>query len=766
MRLRRCEGWRRAALALTLLGAAAAQAQPAPRLIEVWLNGQRVDTYAPLMEEAGAWYAPRSALDQWRLRPGDPPRWIDGAPHHRLDSWHPRHDVATQRLVLDAPVADFEPQRVTLDGGAAAGAPLIEPLPGMALDHTTYVETDRGASRRATLLDLRAFGWGTGGLLRHSGVVRGGADLLNLPRWQRLDTSWTQADPDGLRRTTVGDTITCGGELAPPLRFAGVQHGTDFALRPDLVTQPLPAVQGSAQVPSGVDLLVNGRAAGSASVGPGRYALDTLPGVTGAGEIRVVQRDVLGIEQVRTVPYYVSPRLLRPGLSDGCAEAGVLRRGYATPADGYRDAFVAGALRHGLRDNLTVLARAEAGARARTLSAGLHWVPARLGVLSAQLASSQTEGVGAGGRTLLGFERIERRGTFNLTLETSSAGFRLLDGSALPRQRVAAFAGTSLGQTTVSGGAIWQRDAQDRRSTVLTAGLQRRLDAHWHAGATVFRRDGQTSVAVLFTRALDTRTTVAVRAQGGDQPGLTAQAQRNEPSAGGLGWRLQGGSEALQGLAGVSWLGNAGRVELQAARWRDDPRTQWRATAQGGVLWFGGAPVFGRPLGDSAAARVEVDGLPGVGVQLNHRDVAVTDARGHAWIWGLLPWQDNAVGIGADVLPLEVAVTVPVVKVRAPAQTAVRVRFPARRTRSALLVVNRPDGAPVAAGSRATRLGDDGDPGAPFAQGGQVWIADAAVRNRLRIEGPQGLCHLAFHLPEDVPMATIGPLTCTAEVPE
>ncbi|MBL0919855.1 MAG: fimbrial biogenesis outer membrane usher protein [Hydrogenophaga sp.] len=772
--MRRLNNHRRRLFSLlpALLGAAAlAHAQPAPRLIEVWLNGQRVDTFAPLMEDAGQWYAPAVQLSQWRLRTPDAPRFIDGTPHHSLQSWQPRLDVAAQRLVLDAPVADFLTQRVQIDGVPVAGAPVIEPLPGVALDYTSNLESDRGVSRHATLLDLRAFGWSTGGLLRASGVLRGGVEAMGMPRWQRLDTAWTQADPDGLRRGTVGDTITCSGELAPALRFAGVQYGTDFALRPDLVTQPLPAVQGSAQVPSGVDLLVNGRPAGSASVGPGRYTLDTLPGVTGAGEIRVVQRDVLGQETVQTVPYYVSPRLLRPGLMDACGEAGVLRRGYATAADNYRDGFVAGTVRRGIGEGLTVLARAEVGQHARTLHTGVHWVPARVGVLSAQFATSQTDGVGRGQRTQIGFERIERRGTLNLTVENNGANFRLLDGSALPRQRVAAFAGTSIGQTTVSGGAIRQRDAMGQRSDIFTASLQRRVGAHWHAGVNLFRRESNSSVAVLFTRALDTQTSVAVRAQAGDQAGLSAQAQRNEPTAGGLGWRLQGGSETLRALAGVSYLGDAGRVELQAARWRDDPSTHWRATAQGGVMWFGGAPVIGRPLGDTAAARVELEDLPGVGVQLNHREVAVTDARGHAWVWGLLPWQDNTVGIAADVLPLDVAITVPELSVRPPAQTAVRVRFPAHRTRSALLVVQRPGGEFIAPGSRALLLNEQGETteapeaGAPFAHGGQVWIGNARAQNILRIDGPLGVCHVRFAVPDAVPMATIGPLTCTLEIP-
>lgn len=770
MRRPRIDALRAGALPLALW-AAAVHAQPAPRLIEVWLNGQRVDSFAPLMEDAGRWYASAATLAQWRLRPSDVPRFIDGVPHHGLSDWQPVLDAAAQRLVLDAPGADFLPLRLQVDGVPAAGAPVIEPLPGLALDYAAHLERDGGRQRHATLLDLRGFGWSTGGLLRASGVLRGSADTQAQPRWQRLDTAWTHADPEGLRRTTVGDAITCGGELAPALRFAGVQHATDFALRPDVVTQPLPAVHGSAQVPSGVDLLVNGRAAGSANVGPGRYTLDTLPGVTGAGEIRVVQRDVLGAEQVQTVPYYVSPRLLRPGLTDACAEAGVLRRGYASADDRHDGGFVAGALRRGLRDDLTLLARAELGQHTRAWHAALHWVPARLGVLSGHIAVSQTEGVGTGRRALIGFERVGPGGTFNASTEHHDARYRLLDGSAQARQRHAVFAGTTLGQTTLSAGAVWQRDASDRRTRLLTASVQRRIGPHWHAGLSVFRREGRASAALLFTRALDPQTSVALRAQSsteaGTPVGLSAQAQRNEPAAGGLGWRLQGGNEALRGLVGMSWLGEAGRVELQAAHWRDDPSTHWRASAQGGVLWFGGAPVAGRPIGHSAAARVELDGLPGVGVQLNHRDAAVTDARGHAWVWGLLPWQDNTVGIAADVLPLDVALGVPTIAVRAPAQTAVRVRFPATRTRSALLSVKRPDGAWVAPGSRALRSGDDGPSGeragAPFAHGGQVWLADVAAQNRLRIEGPQGVCHLQFVVPDGVPQVTLGPLTCTLE---
>ncbi|WP_322470551.1 fimbria/pilus outer membrane usher protein [Hydrogenophaga sp. SNF1] len=761
--------WRRVEallLAIGLCGALTpARAEPAPRLLEVWLNGERVDGFAPLMEDDGRWYATAETLARWRLRPADPPRTIAGVAHHGLQNWSPRFDKAQQRLALQAPPEQFLAQRLRLDGRSDSEAPLMEPLPGLAMDYSVNAERSGGQSSTAALLDLRGFGWSTGGLARASGVLRAGANPAGLPRWQRLDTSLQHSDPNGLWRASLGDAITCGGELAPALRFAGAQYGTDFSLRPDLVTQPLPSVSGSAQVPSGVDLLIDNRPAGSAQVGPGNYTLDQLPGVTGAGEIRVVQRDLLGVERVQVVPYYSSPRLLRQGLSEHCAEAGVLRRGYASASDTYGGGFIAGSLRHGLSDTLTLLGRAEAGQAVRAVHLGAHWVVAGAGVLSLQLGRSQADGTGAGQRTAIGFERVARAGSLSATIDTAGTGFRSLDGSRLPQRRTTLFAGTSIGQTSLSAGLVWQRGAQGQDTRVLTAGLQRRLGAHWHAGLSLYRRDGQFSAALLLTRALSPDTTLAARAQAGADAGLTVQAQRSEPDAGGLGWRLQGGSDALSALAGVSWLGQLGRVEAQATKWRHDPEAHLRVAAQGGVLWIGGQPMLGRTIGEAAAARVEIEGMGGVGVRLNHRDTAVTDAKGQAWVWGLQPWQENTLGVAADVLPLDVVLGVPELQVRPPAQTVVRVRFPARRTRSALVSVRLPDGSPVPPGARAYRApggAPAGDEGAPFAHGGQVWLTDLDDFNTLRVEGPQGLCRVSFALaPTQGAAATLGPFTCT-----
>ncbi|PZO20289.1 MAG: hypothetical protein DCF26_03800 [Burkholderiales bacterium] len=755
--------------AALLIGSGQGLAAHQVRLLDVWINGQSADANAFIVEEDGRFFASAQAMAAWRLKPVDLARSIDGVPHHGLYAWRPQLRASTQRLELSAGSAAFTGQVLNMAGSAQASAALSENSLGLALDYTLNMDRysqDNQASQSSAYLDLRAFGLPGQGGLRHSGVLQLGALPGNDPRFRRLDTAWYRADPDTLWRTTVGDTLSCGGELAPTLRFAGVQVRSDFGLQPEQVYHPLPSVQGSAQVPSGIDLLINDRPAGSVAVGSGPFSLDTLPTVTGAGEIRIVQRDLQGIEQVRSVPYYTSPRLLRSGLTDSCFEAGALRLNYGLPSDRYAERFAAVSVRHGWSNTLTAQARVETSELVRSLRVGGHWIPSQWAVLSAQSAFSQTDGVGSGHSLRLGMERITRQYHLSASIESADDNFRQLDGSRAPSRRTALFGGWTLGQTSWSAGGIWQIGATGVRTRVLTASMQRRVGADWHMGLSALQRERRWSLAVMLTRQLDTDTTVAVLAQGGREDALTVQAQRYEPATGGQGWRVQGSTGQARALGAWSHLGDAGRVELQAARLAGSNDTAVRATASGDVIWLGGMPVLGRSLGEGVAAQIEVEGMPGVGVQLNHRDVAVTDQHGRAWLYGLQPWEDNVIGISAEALPMDMLLSFPEMRLRPRAQSVVQAKFPARRSRSVLLEVLRPDGEPVAAGSRARRTDEAPGSGAPFAQDGKVFLNDVQDVNRIRIEGPQGVCHLLFQAPDAaIIQPEIGPLTCQEHPP-
>lgn len=85
----------------------------------------------------------------------------------------------------------------------------------------------------------------------------------------------------------------------------GVQVRSDFSMRPDLVTFPLPTVTGSTAVPSTLSVLTDGNLVASSQVGAGPFEVPQLPVTTGAGEITMTVTNALG-QQV-TDPSVVAP---------------------------------------------------------------------------------------------------------------------------------------------------------------------------------------------------------------------------------------------------------------------------------------------------------------------------------------------------------------------------------------------------------------------------------------------------------------------------
>ena len=126
----------------------------------------------------------------------------------------------------------------------------------------------------------------------------------------------------------VGDAISGGLAWTRPVRLGGVQVQKNFAARPDLITLPLPALAGSAAVPSSVDVWINAQKLRSVDGVEGRFQVTDVPVVTGGAEAVVVVRDATGREVSTRSAFYVTPNMLRAGLYDFSLEAGAPRIGY------------------------------------------------------------------------------------------------------------------------------------------------------------------------------------------------------------------------------------------------------------------------------------------------------------------------------------------------------------------------------------------------------------------------------------------------------
>src|SRR5262249_29644408 len=128
----------------------------------------------------------------------------------------------------------------------------------------------------------------------------------------------------------------------------------------------------------------------SQPVSAGPYQINNLPLLTGCGTARVVMQDAAGREVEASLPYFVSPTLLRQGLTDYTLEAGFPRLNYATESNDYLGKPVAsGGVRHGVFDWLTLEGHGEAGAGVLNAGAGAITSLASWGVISVAASASR-----------------------------------------------------------------------------------------------------------------------------------------------------------------------------------------------------------------------------------------------------------------------------------------------------------------------------------------------------------------------------------------
>ncbi len=98
----------------------------------------------------------------------------------------------------------------------------------------------------------------------------------------------------------------------------------------------MPSLQGSARVPSTVDLYINGVNIYNQRLALVDYNLLMGAQIQQAGNAQIVVEDVLGNRSVQSFPIMVTNRLLRSGLNEYSVAAGKLRYNYNVDSSDYR----------------------------------------------------------------------------------------------------------------------------------------------------------------------------------------------------------------------------------------------------------------------------------------------------------------------------------------------------------------------------------------------------------------------------------------------
>ncbi|NMZ51888.1 fimbria/pilus outer membrane usher protein [Pseudomonas poae] len=719
-------------------------------------------------QRAGQLFVPASALQEVGMTlPGD---FGTRVPLDTVPGLHSDYDSTGQRLLLDVPPSWLQEQFI----GNRNTYPRTQAMSsfGALLNYDVYFnDTDEGGSYLAAWNEVRLFdNWGT---LSTTGQFRqtlaGGISASTLNNgYRRYDTTWRFSDDERLLTYEAGDVISGSLPWSSSVRLGGVQLSRDFAVRPDLVTYPLPQFAGEAAVPSSVDLFINGYKSESALLQPGPYTLTNIPFINGAGEAVVVTTDALGRQVSTTVPFYVTSTLLQQGLTDFSVAAGTLRRDYALRDFGYGSGVASGTFRYGYSDNVTLESHAEASSNLSLGGLGGNLRLGNFGVLNTAISQSRFDGRSGQQLSLgyqynstrysLSYQRVERRDDYaDLTLvDTPYASLSKRSEQVTLSLNLQRFGSLGVGYFDVQA-------ADDSRTRLLNLSWSKPLwrNTSFYLSANREIGDRNWAMQAQLVIPFDLNGSLAVSTER-SKDGASRQRLNYSsavPSEGGVGYNLgyaQGDGPTYR-QADLTWRLQS--VQLQAGVYgSSDAETRW-ADASGSLVWMGGN-VFAANRINDAFVVVSTQGFAGIPVRYENQLVGQTDRHGHL----LVPWSSAYYRAKYEIDPLNLPPNIQSENVEQ--RVSVRrgsgylLEFPLRRVLAASIILVDRQHQELPLGSLVVH--EQSNTQAVVGWDGLVYLENLSAHNTLQVTLGEGQsCQAAFDIDEqqqDVPL--IGPLVC------
>jgi outer membrane usher protein len=758
--------------------------------LEVVVNGHPTGLVGQFTERNGKLFATPADLRTIGLKTPKSVALDDATPIplSELPGIKTKLEEQTQRLDITADARSLIPTKLGVSGVVETGAPGRSPY-GMVLDYDTVATRSAGTITGGVMTDWRLAG--PYGVLSSTGLTSFTPPERGEGLFARLDTTWTYSDPANISRYRLGDVITGGLGWTRPVRLGGVQWTTDFTLRPDLVTFPIPSLSGFTKVPSSVDILVNGVRQISQNVPPGPFQVAQPPIITGAGEVSVAVTNALGQQTTTTVPFYASNQLLKVGLSSYSFELGAVRQNYGDPRTDYGQGAGMATFSRGITDWLTLDAHAEAmddlgmlgvGATARLWTLGILSIA---GAGSFAIPRSPVPAAGAlpvttrrvGKLVSASFQRQSRGLNLSLAVSFASSGFEDvagMTGTPYPRSSVQASVGVPLGRIgSIGVGFVSQRGGISTSSIVpastgnlmlATANYSVPVTDRLEFYATAYKDlQNPKAMGVYFglSVTLGPRDSLQGNASydsGQTSYGVTAQRAAIDP--GDLGITV-GDTEGAnrRRTAQTIYISPWGQVTAGVEQDAGSLATQFGA--QGSVVLADGSLFFANAIPDSFAV-VSTGDVSGIGVLYENRPVGKTGSDGKLLVPSLLSYQRNTISLDPADLPPDVTVdTGSLRKTVVPADRSwVSVNFGVKRSRGALVRLALPDGKPVPLGS--TALPDGSTEPQPVGYNGETYLTGLAAKNMVVVKLPSGTsCKARFDFKmEKGELPVIGPVPC------
>ncbi|MEZ5930774.1 MAG: fimbria/pilus outer membrane usher protein [Alphaproteobacteria bacterium] len=731
-------------------------------LTSVILNGETVTEGA---------FAIQGPNDEWALRVVDLRDWrvvldedriltFNGEPFYRVDDLagvRSSFDERTLTLEITLPASGFD--RTAVETARRSTLPPQSGV-GAFLDYDALYLTGDGVRERLdALLEVGAF--------NEFGVLvsdfRAG-DLTEDAELVRLETSLTKDFPDQRASVRVGDSVTSSGSLGRPVRFGGVQLASNFSTDPNFVTFPLPTIGGLAEQNSVAEVFLNNTVRVSEEVPAGPFEIDNLPVVTGAGEVQLRVTDLLGREQFLTQSYYVSPRLLKEGLSDYSVELGFERERFNVANFDYGRPLLIGNESYGFSDALTGDVRGEISDDRQAFGLGGAALLGNYGLVSAGVIGSRDDDAGEGYEAFADYEYRGRNFNIGLRTEYADEKFRQIGQDFEPIKRTDQVAlGVGLGQVGRLGAILINtetRNDRDRRSVVTNYSVPLGPGSLLLSGLGVIKPEEDYALTASYSLPLSPiRSMTATANVRDDASGARVQYRRG-----------RGGSDLGASYRVATEIGDTPRrfdgtlrydapqATAQVDAVYAEDRVTARGNLSGSVGLIDGRPALSRRLG-RAFGMVSLPGHPDVMVYLENREVGRTDEDGYLLLPRLNPYQENRIRIKAEDLPLDTEIEAEELVAVPYERSGVQVAFNVKTNRSALATLIAADGSPLPAGMEMVT--SDGTLEARVADQGLAYIKGEGTGGGDLVSKP-GLPPFRCPLPllPSEPMASLGDIQC------
>ena len=711
--------------------------------------------------------ADTEALQHWRLRiPAVAPVAYEGQSYYPLDAipgLHYQLDEAKQELQLTIRPAAFLPSNFNAATGLQR-TPQVSPGGFFNYDlltqHSTGIQTSNG------LLEAGIFNQQGVGTTTFLWQNRGMPHELT-----RLETAWTHDDPESISRFQMGDSISRAGTWGRAVRFGGLQWRSNFDTQPGFVTFPQPSAMGITALPSTVDVYVNNTRRLSQEVQPGPFEISNVPVITGAGDVQLVVRDMLGRQQVITQPYYASQSLLREGLSDHSYEIGSVRQDYGQFSNHYGKPFAVATHRYGVSDRFTRELRAEVLSNQQTAGLGGVYLWPSFGTAQAGLAASHGPD-GGGALFMVGMEQVSRRFSWSAQEQISSSRFTelgWLSGTVRPRSTLSLRLGFPTGD---EGGSLslnhlnqqyWGQPGNRIWSINYSRNLFQDFSLLLFATSSTSGSTTDRSIGFIVSHYFGDRTSGSAqynRQNAGSDRLL--QVQKNLPEGPGFGYRLmaQDGLNQRQEANG-SWQTNSGTYTAGVSQQSGNSST--RLGASGGVAFLGDSAFASRRIDDSFAV-VKAGSYPDVRVYYENRTAGTTDDQGLALIPHLRPYQQNRISVEEADLPMEAEIEKRELLLTPALRSGSYAEFPIKTIHGGTVTIVLEDGSFIPSGATVIMLDQEDE--FPVGLRGQVFLPALSESSDLLVTWKGQGCQINLKLPPNSPpLADLGRHVCAGVKP-